>query len=100
MALPLMRPGGRIVFVTSHQAHFFPYKAVAKGHTADAAGRRAGEATLRAMRPEFQRAGVQFCVVSGDAAGGTFAGAVANAASTPNPSGMVYVGGSERLLTA
>jgi NAD(P)-dependent dehydrogenase (short-subunit alcohol dehydrogenase family) len=99
-ALPLMPTGGRIVFVTSHQAHFFPYKAVAKGHAADAAGKRAGEATLRAMRSQFLRAGVHFTVISGDMADGKFAEAIAGAANTPNPSGMVYVGGNDRLMTA
>ena len=34
MAVPLMPVGGRIVFVTSHQAHFFPHKAVPMGYTA------------------------------------------------------------------
>ncbi len=66
MAVPLMPAGGRIVFVTSHQAHFFPHKAVPKGYTAVAAIKRAGEATLNAMRPELHRAGVHFTVVSGD----------------------------------
>jgi 3-oxoacyl-[acyl-carrier protein] reductase len=100
MAVPLMPAGGRIVFVTSHQAHFFPYKAVPKGYTALAASKRAGEATLHAMRPEFRRAGVHFTVVSGDLADTTFAGAIANAANTANPSGIVYVGGPDHLMTA
>jgi NAD(P)-dependent dehydrogenase (short-subunit alcohol dehydrogenase family) len=100
MALPLMPTGGHIVFVTSHQAHFFPYKAVPKGHTAIAASKQAGEAALYAMRPEFHRAGVHFTVVSGDTADATFAGAIARAVSTPNPSGIVYVGGPDHLMTA
>jgi NAD(P)-dependent dehydrogenase (short-subunit alcohol dehydrogenase family) len=90
-ALPLMPAGGRIVYVTSHQAHFYPYKAVAKGGTALAASKRAGEATLHAMRPEFHSAGIHFTVASGDAADETFAGAIVNAANVPNPSGVVYV---------
>jgi 3-oxoacyl-[acyl-carrier protein] reductase len=99
-AVPLMPVGGRIVFVTSHQAHFFPYKAVRKGQTAVAAGMRAGEATLHAMRPEFHRAGVHFTVVSGDIADDSFARAIVNAVNTPNPPGIVYVGGSDHLLSA
>ena len=100
MAVPLMPTGGHIVFVTSHQAHFFPHKAVPKGHTAIAASKQAGEATLHAMRPEFHRAGVHFTVVSGGTADATFAGAIARAASTPNPSGIVYVGGPDHLMAA
>jgi len=91
MAVPLMPVGGRIVFVTSHQAHFYPYKAVPKGYTAAAASKRAGEATLNAMRPEFQRAGVHLTVVAGDMIDDDFAGAVVNAANTAYPSGIVYV---------
>jgi NAD(P)-dependent dehydrogenase (short-subunit alcohol dehydrogenase family) len=99
-AVPLMPAGGRIVFVTSHQAHFFPYKAVPKGYTAVAASKRAGEATLHAMRSQFRRAGVHFTVVCGDVADAAFAGAIANAATAPNPSGIVYVGGTGHLMTA
>ncbi|ULE35403.1 SDR family oxidoreductase [Mycobacterium sp. IDR2000157661] len=100
MAVPLMPVGGRIVFVTSHQAHFFPTKAVPKGYTAVAASRRAGETALYAMRAEFDRAGVHFSVVSGDMADGTFAGAIVNAANALNPSRMVFVGRADYLMTA
>jgi 3-oxoacyl-[acyl-carrier protein] reductase len=91
MAVPLMPAGARIVFVTSHQAHFYPYKAVPKGYTAVAASKRAGEATLNAMRPEFRRAGVHLTVVAGDMIDEDFAGAIVAAANTANPSGIVYV---------
>jgi 3-oxoacyl-[acyl-carrier protein] reductase len=37
--VPLMPVGGRIVFVTSHAAHFFPHRAVPKGQTAVAASK-------------------------------------------------------------
>ena len=99
-AVPLMPTGGRIVFVTSHAAHFFPHKAVPKGQTADAASRWAGETTLYAMRSEFRRAGVHLTVVSGDMIDATFAGAIVNATTTPNPSGIVYVGGADSLMIA
>ena len=62
-----MPAGGRIVFVTSHAAHFFPHRAVPKGQTAVAASKWAGETALYAMRSEFRRAGVHLTVVSGDA---------------------------------
>jgi NAD(P)-dependent dehydrogenase (short-subunit alcohol dehydrogenase family) len=90
MAVPLMPVGGRIVFVTSHQAHFFPHKAVPKGYTAIAASKRAGETALHAMRSEFRRAGVHLTVVSGEMVDGTFAGTIVDAANTPNPLGVMF----------
>lgn len=98
--VPLMPAGGRIVFVTSHAAHFFPHRAVPKGQTAVAASKWAGETALYALRSEFRRAGVHFTVVSGDAGDHTFAGAIAKAANTANPSGIVYVGGADSLMIA
>lgn len=100
MAVPLMPVGGRIVYVTSHQAHFFPHKAVPKGYAAAAASMRAGETALYAMRAEFHRAGVHLTVVSGDLADGTLADAVVTAATTPNPTGVVYLGRADYLMTA
>ncbi|MGE2723573.1 SDR family oxidoreductase [Mycolicibacterium pulveris] len=99
-AMPLIPAGGRIVFVTDHQGHFYPHKAVPKGHTAVAASKWAGEATLYAMRSEFHRAGVHFTVVSGDTIDGSYAAAVVNAVNTARPTGMVYVGGPEHRMTA
>jgi len=99
-AVPLMPAGGRIVFVTSHAAHFFPHRAVPKGQTAVAASKWAGETALYAMRSEFRSAGVHLTVVSGDTGDATFAGAIVNAANTANPSGIVYVGGADSLLIA
>ncbi len=90
MAVPLMPVGGRIVFVTSHQAHFFPHKAVPKGYTAIAASKRAGETALHAMRSEFMRAGVHLTVVSAEMIDGTFAGTIVDAANTPNPLGVMF----------
>ena len=100
MALPLMPVGGRIVYATSHQAHFFPHKAVPKGYTAVAAGMRAGETALYGLRSEFHRAGVHLTVVSGDMADGALADAVVSAANTPNPTGVVYLGRADYLMTA
>ena len=102
LATPLMPVDGRIVFVTSHQAHFFPHKAVPKGYSAIAASKRAGETALYSMRSDFDRAGVRLTVVSGDMVDGsvTVAAKIVNAATTPNPSGIVYVGGADYLMTA
>ncbi|MCV7227967.1 SDR family oxidoreductase [Mycolicibacterium komossense] len=106
LAVPLMPADGRIVFVTSHQAHFFPNKAVPKGYSAVAASKRAGETALYAMRSVFNRAGVHLTVVSGDLTDGTivagtdFADAIADAANTPNARSIVYVGGANHLAAA
>jgi 3-oxoacyl-[acyl-carrier protein] reductase len=80
------------------------------------------------MRSQFDHAGLHFSVVSGDMIDGTiivrllqrrdpeavearraraelptvseFAAAIANAATTPTPSSIVYVGGADYLKTA
>ena len=114
LTMPLMPSGGRVVFVTSHQAHFFPHKAVPKGYAAVAASKRAGETALYAMRSEFNHSGVYFTVVSGDLSDDTittdtrrahgspptveFAAAVVNAASTLRPTAVVFVGGPHYLM--
>lgn len=103
LAMPLMSAGARIVFVTSHQAHFFPHKAVPKGYAAVAVSKRAGESALYAMRPEFVRAGIGFTVVSGDMVDDTIvmrAAAIAQAATTAPSPGIVYVGRADYLTTA
>ena len=118
LALPLMPAGGRIVFVTSHQAHFFPHKAVPKGYAGAAASQRAGETALYALRSEFARAGIRFTVVCGqmvsDNMGNAttpvglpqrrqsvrFAAAIADSANMPGTSGVVYVGGADHLMPA
>jgi len=128
LGMPLMPTGSRIVFVTSHQAHFYPNKAVPKGYATVAASKRAGETALYGMRSQFDHAGVHFSVVSGDMIDGTiivrllqrrgpeavearraraelptvseFAAAIVNASTTPNPSSIVYVGGADYLKTA
>jgi NAD(P)-dependent dehydrogenase (short-subunit alcohol dehydrogenase family) len=128
LAVPMMPVDGRIVFVTSHQAHFFPNKAVPKGYSAVAASKRAGETALYAMRAVFSRAGVRLTVVSGDMIDGTiivrllqrrdpdavkarrvhgtlptvteFSGAIVSSVIMPSPPGIVYVGGADYLMTA
>lgn len=128
LAVPMMPVDGRIVFVTSHQAHFFPNKAVPKGYSAVAASKRAGETALYAMRAVFSRAGVRLTVVSGDMIDGTiivrllqrrdpdavkarrvhgtlptvteFSEAIVSSVTMPSPPGIVYVGGADYLMTA
>ncbi len=65
-ALPLMLEGGRIVFVTSHLAHFHESKQVLTDYVPVASSKRAGEEALRGMHQEFEAAGITFVVVSGD----------------------------------
>jgi NAD(P)-dependent dehydrogenase (short-subunit alcohol dehydrogenase family) len=123
--LPLMPAGGRIVFVTSHQAHFYPDRPVPDGYAPVAASKRAGEDALRALQPEFDRCRIGFSVVSGDMIDGTiivrllerrdpravdarrnlaplptvaqFAAAIVDAATGRDRRDTVYVGGSDYL---
>ncbi|WP_066913014.1 SDR family oxidoreductase [Mycobacterium interjectum] len=70
-ALPLIPQGGRVIFVTSHQAHFHGLKPVPEQYIPIAESKRAGEDGLRAMRPELTSRGVSLTVVSGDMIDGT-----------------------------
>ncbi len=69
--LPLMPPGGCIVFVTSHWAHFYGQQPVLPAYAPVAASKKAGEDALRARIPEFAARGVRLAVVSGDVIEGT-----------------------------
>ncbi len=127
LALPLMLEGGRIVFVTSHLAHFPESTPILTDYVPVATSKRAGEKALRDMLPIFEPAGVTFVVVSGDMIEGTtmvrlferrdpeavaarrlagdglpspseFAGAIVRATHEPHRSGdTVYVGGADYL---
>jgi 3-oxoacyl-[acyl-carrier protein] reductase len=70
-ALRLMRYGGRIVFVTSHLAHFCDTKPVYDGYAPVASSKKAGENALRGMMPKIAEAGLRLVVVSGDLIEGT-----------------------------
>jgi NAD(P)-dependent dehydrogenase (short-subunit alcohol dehydrogenase family) len=70
-ALSRMRPGGKIVFVTSHLAHFFGRKPVYPEYEPVAASKKAGEDALRAMIPELSARGIRLVVISGDLIEGT-----------------------------
>ncbi|MBF6331751.1 SDR family oxidoreductase [Nocardia transvalensis] len=125
-ALPHMPSGGRIVFVTSHQAHFHGRKPVPAVYEPIAASKRAGEDALRELIPEFAGRGLGFTVVSGDMIDGTiivrllerrdpdavaartehgplptveeFATAVADATTADaEPGHTVYIGGADYL---
>lgn len=70
-ALPILNPGARIVFVTSHQAHFIRTTPTMPEYEPVALSKRAGEDALRGRLPELDAAGVEFVVVSGDMIEGT-----------------------------
>ena len=70
-ALPLLGAGSRVVFVTSHQAHFIRTVATMPEYEAVALSKRAGEDALREFIPELEKAGIGFVVVSGDMIEGT-----------------------------
>lgn len=123
---PIMRPGGRIVFVTSHQAHFVDRVPVPEDYESIAWSKRAGEDALRALVPELHTQQIDLAVVSGDMIDGTiivrllerrnpdavaarrehgalptieeFAGVVVEASTVAiEPGQTFYVGGSDYL---
>jgi 3-oxoacyl-[acyl-carrier protein] reductase len=69
--LILNASGGRIVFVTSHLAHFYADRGVKGSYEAVAASKYAGEQALSVRRPEFNALGVSLVIVSGDMIEGT-----------------------------
>ncbi|MCC3271512.1 SDR family oxidoreductase [Arthrobacter zhangbolii] len=70
-ALDVMPAGSRVVFVTSHQAHFIKSVPTMPEYEAVALSKRAGEDALRALLPDLERKGISLVVVSGDMIEGT-----------------------------
>lgn len=70
-ALPHLNDGARVVFVTSHQAHFIRTTPTMPEYVPVALSKRAGEDALRAMIPELAGRNIGFVVVSGDMIEGT-----------------------------
>lgn len=70
-ALPLLREGSRVVFVTSHQAHFIRTTPTMPEYEPVALSKRAGEDALRERIPALAERGIEFVVVSGDMIEGT-----------------------------
>lgn len=70
-ALPLLGAGSRVVFVTSHQAHFIRTTPTMPEYEPVALSKRAGEDALRERIPALTERGVEFVVVSGDMIEGT-----------------------------
>lgn len=69
--LPLLGDGSRVVFVTSHQAHFIKTVETMPEYLPVALSKRAGEDALRDLIPQLENAGIGFVVVSGDMIEGT-----------------------------
>ncbi|MGY6497736.1 MAG: SDR family oxidoreductase [Microcella sp.] len=67
----LMGDGGRVVFVTSHQAHFIRTVPTMPEYEAVALSKRAGEDALREHIAPLAERGIGFTVVSGDMIEGT-----------------------------
>jgi NAD(P)-dependent dehydrogenase (short-subunit alcohol dehydrogenase family) len=70
-ALPLLHDGSRVVFVTSHQAHFIKTTPTMPEYLPVALSKRAGEDALRDLIPTLGDKGIGFVVVSGDMIEGT-----------------------------
>ena len=77
-ALPLLGPGSRVVFVTSHQAHFIRTTPTMPEYEAVALSKRAGEDALRERIPSLAERGIEFVVVSGDMIEGTVTATLLN----------------------
>lgn len=70
-ALPYLKDGARVVFVTSHQAHFIEATPTMPEYLPVALSKRAGEDALRDRIPTLAERGIGFVVVSGDMIEGT-----------------------------
>jgi NAD(P)-dependent dehydrogenase (short-subunit alcohol dehydrogenase family) len=70
-ALPVLADNARVVFVTSHQAHFIRTTPTMPEYEPVALSKRAGEDALRDLIPTLAERGIGFVVVSGDMIEGT-----------------------------
>jgi len=70
-AVDSMPAGSRVVFVTSHQAHFINTVPTMPEYEPVARSKRAGEDALRAELPALEEKGISLVVVSGDMIEGT-----------------------------
>jgi 3-oxoacyl-[acyl-carrier protein] reductase len=71
LSLKWMPRGGRIVFVTSHMAHFYGERGMVGPYEPVAASKYAGEQALRGRRAELAKHGILLAIVSGDMIEGT-----------------------------
>ena len=77
-AEPLLGDGARVVFVTSHQAHFIRTTPTMPEYEPVAKSKRAGEDALRELVPDLAEKGIGFTVVSGDMIEGTITATLLN----------------------
>ncbi|GAA1363692.1 SDR family oxidoreductase [Arthrobacter rhombi] len=70
-AAAAMPEGSRVVFVTSHQAHFIDKTATLDAYEPVARSKRAGELALREEIPALDAKGISLVVISGDMIEGT-----------------------------
>ncbi len=70
-AASAMDAGSRVVFVTSHQAHFIESTPTMPEYEPVARSKRAGELALRERVPALEARGIDLVVVSGDMIEGT-----------------------------
>ena len=70
-AIPLLGDESRVVYVTSHQAHFINSTPTLPEYELVARSKRAGEDALRAVIPQLEESGIGFVAVSGDMIEGT-----------------------------
>lgn len=70
-AMPYLKEHARVVFVTSHQAHFIRTTPTMPEYVPVALSKRAGEDALRELIPALADRGIEFVVVSGDMIEGT-----------------------------
>lgn len=78
LAAEKMTPGGRIVFVTSHQAHFIREVETMEEYKPVAESKRAGEDALIAEIPALSEKNITLVVVSADMIEGTVTAALLN----------------------
>jgi NAD(P)-dependent dehydrogenase (short-subunit alcohol dehydrogenase family) len=77
-SLPHMADSSRVVFVTSHQAHFINTTPTMPEYVPVALSKRAGEDALRQMISTLDERGIGFVVVSGDMIEGTITATLLN----------------------
>ncbi|MEG9248125.1 SDR family oxidoreductase [Arthrobacter sp. Soc17.1.1.1] len=70
-AVEVMPAGSRVVFITSHQAHFIEKVETMDAYEPVARSKRAGEDALRALIPQLDAKDISLVVVSGDMIEGT-----------------------------
>jgi NAD(P)-dependent dehydrogenase (short-subunit alcohol dehydrogenase family) len=70
-ALPLLAPGGTVVFVTSHWAHRYGQVEQLPAYEGVAESKHAGEVALRAQQGALAARGIRLLVVTGDLIEGT-----------------------------